>query len=533
MPVLDTTEFDFSHDYADGGGLIRRAAIVRNEDAHAVLHVGVKSPVAWLDAFPSEFALAPQASQAVTLELRPERAKNGALSPVSVSVFGQYLAMAAADAAALPADVGLEIRIVPPLAGCPHCGAEMPTGARECRRCGERIRLCPVCGIPNNWRVKVCRLSASHLIRAENDWLVSPGGGASHASSLSSPLPVQLARRWSFPAFPPTREAEVLEWSAPLAAFGLVAASAIETGAGRASVMAWETATGGALWDFDLPDGRGIYPDRGAMALSEDGHLYAATLGGFVVALDAIRGTRQWETRVNGTVYGGVTVAGENLLVPCGQSVCVLDRATGVSRQTLPVGGRLDTAPAVLGEMAVVCSDDSSVYAFDLATGEPLWTRAADGPFDAAPLCKEDAVYTATMAGTVYRLDAATGEIVWQRSVTSKPVAVTPALSSDGLLFVTADDGFVHIVDSTSGNLIRSRRVANVPLRTSPVVSGHTVFLGADDGIVYALDADYAVHRAYETTPGARLSTASPALSGDTLAAAATNGVLYVLRAIG
>ena len=35
---------------------LARTAVVRNDDARAVLHVGVKSPVPWLDLYPSEFA---------------------------------------------------------------------------------------------------------------------------------------------------------------------------------------------------------------------------------------------------------------------------------------------------------------------------------------------------------------------------------------------------------------------------------------------------------------------------------------------
>jgi outer membrane protein assembly factor BamB len=79
--------------------------------------------------------------------------------------------------------------------------------------------------------------------------------------------------------------------------------------------------------------------------------------------------------------------------------------------------------------------------------------------------------------------------------------------------------------------LIRSRRLANAPLRCGPVCSGHTVFAGADDGNIYSLDAEYAVQRAYETTPGTRLATAGLALYGDYVVCAATNGVLYVLQA--
>ena len=70
MPVLDTTEFDFSQEHALGADKVaRRVAIVRNENAQAVLHVGVRSAVPWLDLYPSEFALAPAEAQTVVVEL--------------------------------------------------------------------------------------------------------------------------------------------------------------------------------------------------------------------------------------------------------------------------------------------------------------------------------------------------------------------------------------------------------------------------------------------------------------------------------
>ena len=533
MPVLDVTEFDFSQEHALGADKVaRRLAVVRNEDAQAVLHVGVKSPVPWLDLYPSEFALAPHEAQTVTAELRPDRAGQAALAPTRVSLFGQYLAIQAGDADSLPPDLALDVAVIPPLSNCPHCAADLPEGARECRRCGERIRLCPVCGTPNTWLARVCRLNPAHVLRIGADWKTSPGGDATHALTSGKPLGVHLARRWSFPAFAPARASEALEWSAPLAAFGMVFASGIESQAGRATLFAFDLATGGALWEFDLPDAHGIYPDRGAMTLSDDGMLYAATLDGSVLAMDVIRGTRRWEAKVRGAVYGGSALAGDWLLVPAGDGLCVLDRNDGRTLRTLPVGTRLDTAPAVLGEAGYVAGDDSHLHAFDLRTGAVLWTAETDGPFDAAPLVQGLTVYAATMTGTVYAFDAGNGAVRWRTNVSSRPIAVTPALSSDGLLFVACDDGYLHVVAAETGNLIRSRRVSGSPLRCAPVCGGHTVFAGADDGNVYSLDADYAVQRAYETSPGTRLATAGLALYGDYVVCAATNGVLYVLKAI-
>ena len=259
-----------------------------------------------------------------------------------------------------------------------------------------------------------------------------------------------------------------------------------------------------------------------------------ATLGGSVLAMDAVRGTRRWEAKVSGPVYGGVTVSESFLLVPSGDAVLVLDRNSGAMLRSLPAGGQCDTAPAVWGGGVFVAGDSAEVRAFDLASGAEVWRAEIDGPFDAAPLVHEGVVYAAAMTGTVYALETATGQMRWKTSVSSRPISVTPALSADGgLLFAGGDDGFLHIVAAHSGNLIRSRRVSAAPLRSSPVCSGGTVFVGADDGNIYSMDADYAVKRAYETSPGTRLGTAGPALHGDTLVYAATNGVLYVLQATG
>lgn len=534
MPIIDVTEFDFSQEHAVAGNKVaHRTARIENTTEQAVLHVGVKSPVPWLEVYPTEFALAPGASQVITAELYPERAKNFVLALATIVVVGQYLALDASDLPNLPPDTMLEIVTTPPKSSCPHCGTELTEGAQDCRRCGERIRLCPICGTPNTWLVKSCRLNPAHVIRAEEDWLMSPGGNAAHASILPAPLGIHLARRWSSPSFPVTRATDVQEWSAPLAVFGLVTAASIEAGAGCASIHAFELSSGIPLWDFDLPDPRGIYPDRGAMAISEDGTLYAATLGGSVVALDVIRGTRRWSTQVTGIVYGGAIISGNYLIVPADKNLYVLDRQTGAIIRTLPMNGRIDTAPAADSERIYAASDDNVIQAFSLEIGNKEWQTPVDGPFDAAPLLLGNRLYTATMTGNLYALDTQTGTVQWKTEVTEKSISVTPAVSSDGLLFVAAGDGFVHILAADTGHLIRSRRVSTSPLRSSPVCSGHAVFIAADDGNLYTMDADYNVQLAYETTPGARLASAGLALYGDTLICTATNGLLYVLKVMG
>jgi outer membrane protein assembly factor BamB len=313
----------------------------------------------------------------------------------------------------------------------------------------------------------------------------------------------------------------------------MVFASAIDTTGSRAFVQAFEIRTGAALWDLELPDPKGIYPDRGAMALSIDGILYAASLGGHVTAVDAIRGTLKWSEQFSGAAYGGAVVVDDLLLAPFGDALVWIDRLTGKERGRYQLGDRLDTAPCASSTAAYVAGEDGVVCAVELASGHELWKVTLDGAFDAAPILRDGVLYAATMSGSVYALDATTGAVRWQSRATVKPIAVSPAVSADGLLYVAADDGSIHIIAADSGNLVRSRKLSNAPLRSSPVCSGNTVFAGADDGNIYSIDADYNVNLAYETTSGARIASAGLALYGDLLVFAATNGVLYVLEAKG
>ena len=542
MPIIDKTKFDFST-VAKSTGADGQTALVRNDTSTTVLHVALRTPAPWIDVYPAEFALAPQSAQTIAIRLAPNKSRD-ALVPSAVKLYGQYLHVNANETGHVPADVSLDLAVIPPVAECPTCGSALPEQARECRRCGERIRLCPVCAAPNTWVARVCRLDHAHVIRSETDWLTSPGGDRAHTALSTAAVGAQLSRKWSLPTFAPTRAAEIVEWSAPLAAFGMLFAAAIDTTGVRSFVQAFEIVTGAALWDLELSDPKGIYPDRGSMALSVDGVLYAATLGGHVTAIDAIRGTLKWSEQMRGGAYGGVVVSGDLLLVPLDNTLALIDRRTGKEVRRHEFAARLDSAPCAGGSLVYVAGDDGVVRALSLSTGDEVWSANLDGPvsvtqgassptsaFDAAPLLHDGTLYVATMAGSVAALDAATGAERWRSRATVKPIAAAPALSPDGLLYVPADDGSLHIIAADSGKLVRTRKLTSAPLRNSPVCGLGAVFAGADDGNIYALDSDYGVHLAYETTSGARISGPGLALYGTLLAFTATNGVLYVLDA--
>jgi outer membrane protein assembly factor BamB len=318
-------------------------------------------------------------------------------------------------------------------------------------------------------------------------------------------------------------------------------AAAAATAEGDAHIFAFDAVSGAPLWEpFPLP--APVYPDRGGVALA-GGSLFAADVNGIVLCLDALRGTRVWETQLDGAarVYGAVVPTGTGLLAVTSATadglgcMFLVETETGRVRHRIPLPGPSDSTPAFAEGRAFAHTDSGHLIAIDVTSGETLWTvhcihvddPASGTGFDSAPVIYEGQVYSASATGTVWRHAAATGEEGWNLAVTNSPLAGTPA--HDGtLLYLPADDG-VHLVSAQTGRAVR-RYPTRLPVRSAPVVLGTAVFFGATDGVVWGAMPGRTLERLYETgTTGSQI-IAAPAASDGALFVTATNGVLYALN---
>jgi outer membrane protein assembly factor BamB len=537
---------------------------LQNPSTDAVLHVRVSAAAAsWLSAVPSEVALAPGERQpvAVTVDTVAANAsvRAGGPAAVAIQLAFQLLRPASRDAGSTPVGTGaVYLRL--PQTLCPHCGKpldEDPVSGLApelCPFCFERLRLCPICGAPNSWLARRCVLDDAHVVRAALDWPVLGGDqrhtgwrpaegvadGPTHSAAAADTISLGLARRWSYPSVAASRRDRMLEWSAPVAAYGLVAAAAT-TADGDAHIYAFDTTTGAPLWEpFPLP--APVYPDRGGVSIAA-GRLFAAGITGVVTAIDVLRGTRLWETRLDDAarVYGSTLPAGSGPLLVCGATEggggCMyqLDPETGQMKGRTLLPGPIDTAPAFADGRAFAHTESGDIVAVDLASGAMLWSancRCADDlaagvGFDAAPVVGGGRIFSASAAGTVWCHDAATGEAVWHLTVTNAPFVGTPAYDGS-LLYLPAEDG-VHLVSVQTGRAVR-RYPTQQPVRAAPVVVGSAVYFGCTDGAVYGALPGRSAERLYEPAAARSQIVAALAAADGALFVTATNGVLYVLN---
>lgn len=513
------------------------ARLFLKNPSDAILHVRITAPASYLALLPSEIALGPGERQPILIRVDLDGARKavkGGEAPASpVRLAYQLLRPGESDAPTSAASG--EVYVTLPYAVCPACGRtlEVPEGSgpvpETCPFCYERLRACPICGAPNSWLARRCVRDESHVIRAAPDWNAL-GGGAAHTGNLTERVPASLARRWSFPSAAPSRRENALSWSAPVAAYGLVAAAAA-TNEGEAHIYAFDARNGAPLWDaFPLTDP--VYPDRGGVALA-GGRLFAATVDGVCVAIDALRGTRIWERRLTGKVYGAVIPADLDgpLLVPLatndgGGAIVALDAANGEVLFHCPLSGPPDTAPTA-GDNRIFAHDDKGgVACFSLGNGDLLWRANAGASFNAAPVLADGVIFSATESGTILSFDAATGTEIWRLAVTNVPFSGTPACDGT-LLYLPAEDG-LHLVSAAAGRAVR-RYPVRLPVRSAPIVAGGTLLFGCMDGTIYGAAAGRGLEKLYETAAAGSQLIAAPALSDGAFFVAATNGVLYAL----
>jgi outer membrane protein assembly factor BamB len=242
------------------------------------------------------------------------------------------------------------------------------------------------------------------------------------------------------------------------------------------------------IWTFTTP---GLVTASPAVV---NGVLYVPSSDGRVYALNARTGALIWQSVAIEAGYPSLAVVSGRIYVGTGVDVCrlyALDAATGAVLWNTPdIGGGI-TSPAVAGGRVYVGAGES-LYALDAVTGAPVWTAPIDTLFS-SPAVSGGRVYVGA-GPDVYAVDAASGQILWVSRVASPSAGVwaSPAVVQ-GRLFVASNDAFTpntYALDAETGQLLWEAYNPIEVTLSSPAVSGGLVYIGSNDSVFTAHDAD-------------------------------------------
>lgn len=344
-------------------------------------------------------------------------------------------------------------------------------------------------------------------------------------------------------------------------------------GSNDGSLYAIDAKSGEPKWSFTT-DG----PVRSTAAVA-DGSVYFGSGDGYVYALSAKDGKLRWRfyaargdidpaqslnsDLLRRTVTAPVTVVDDTVLVATNDfSLFAIDAKTGIERWNQTAMGATVTAPAVADGVVVVGSE-FGLEAYDLETGAPVWvgnwiaqkqdadetddvtiniTSEEDDSNDTTSTATDEEQSEESEAEaesgdgiiTVAEFFSSThGDLAWD-------VKASPSIV-DGFVFAVGFakekqalegessgrvGGVLLVLDAKTGGVVGSWIFKSYDqVLTTPTVIGNTVFLGTDQGFLYAYDAQNG-REAWGVQTEDYLR-ASPAFVGSTIYAGNAGGTLY------
>lgn len=190
---------------------------------------------------------------------------------------------------------------------------------------------------------------------------------------------------------------------------------------------------------------------------------------------------------------------------------------------TFTTGGQVFASPVAAGSNAIVGSVDGNVYALAARDGREVWRVETDKPVRATAAVDGALGYVSGLDGNLYALDVANGNEVWRAS-TGLGSPSSPVVADD--LVIVGAQGLVAFSAATGEQ--RWEVELDQPVVSSPTFDGSTVYVGGNDGNVYAVGLD-GTKRWEHPTGGAVQS--SPAVADGVVYVGSTDGSLYALDA--
>jgi len=308
------------------------------------------------------------------------------------------------------------------------------------------------------------------------------------------------------------------------------------------NLYAIDAVTGKEKWRFDT--GGAIYQQGGIQYSSSpavvNGVVYVASLDRNLYAIDAITGKEKWRSGIGYKVLESSPVVANGIVYVGSDSTNLhaIDAITGKEKWRFRTLTIVESSPAVSNGVVYVGSNDFNLYAVDVATGTEKWRFDTGGSvFSSSPAVSNGVVYVASFYGNLYAIDAVTGKEKW-RFATEYGMRGSPAVSN-GVVYVASEN--LYAIDAATGKE-RWRSPINGQVFSSPAVSNGVVYFGNYEhdavasggsaygpsiGYLYAIDAVTGTKKwQFATGSGIR---SSPAVSNGVVYVGSDDGNLYAI----
>lgn len=331
--------------------------------------------------------------------------------------------------------------------------------------------------------------------------------------------------------------------SSPIIANGIVYITTSDN-----KLYAFNASSGAPLWHVSTGNyvnglGSFIYSTPAIV----NGVLYVGSNDHRVYAFNALRGGNPlWVSPpTGGPIYSSPAIV--NNMVYIGSTddkVYAYNAANGSLVWSVSTGYYVFSSPAVVDNVVYIGSDDSKLYALDASSGRVLWVGIAGGHIDSSPTVVDGMVYLGSADGHIYAFDVTgcqgktTCQPAWTTS-TGGFINASPAVAN-GILYIGSNDKTLYAYNT--GQCLNIAPNANCPslwtwtapaqttqpFESSPTVANGVLYIGAEDGNLYAYSAQSGTKLWSYPTGGKIIST--PIVLNGMVYVGSTNHYLYAFH---
>lgn len=227
-------------------------------------------------------------------------------------------------------------------------------------------------------------------------------------------------------------------------------------------------------------------------ALGFDGTIYLHGSDGYLYALDPATGATRWRTFAEAGTFASPVIAPDGTIYQAGTVGAILAiNPDGTLKWRFAVPSDSFSTPALdaAGNVYFTTYTTSRLYSLK-PDGTQRWSfAAASGSLtSSSPTLSADGsvAYFGTNNGVFQAVDTADGSLRWRVTLGGFVLSSTAAVDANGTIYVGAYDFRLYAINPT-GTIKRSWDTA-YGIRSSPTIVGRTLYVTSGDTKLYALD---------------------------------------------
>jgi eukaryotic-like serine/threonine-protein kinase len=355
--------------------------------------------------------------------------------------------------------------------------------------------------------VALCIVAAASLL-----WL-QPHSAPNPPTNGTKPAPVAgvLEKRWTYEAHSAVYSTAAIHKD--LVIFG--------TDDGR--LIALKLADGTFVWEYKTDAALSASP------LVADGSVFIGDEKGGFHAVNAQDGKPLWTFAEPKDKILSKAALGPDTVIfgSYDHYLYCLDRKTGALRWRFETEMQVHGSPCIVDDVAVIAGCDGQARVIAVADGKQRMSVKLEGNLAAAPAHREGVVYFGSLSGEYLALRLKDAKVLWRKAEKDGQFFSTAAVTADAAIFSSRSNA-VFRVNPENGELAWSFKTRG-SVDSSPVICGEVVYVGSDDGNLYALGLADGKERWHFAAGSVILAT--PAIAGNRLVIGTEDGAVYCFGA--